>query len=296
MADSDTSRSHLPHALSKGATGLSRKQHLVVEFLRENPVVGAGVTIEQIADRLGVSVSTVIRTAKELGYSGFGALKRDLRTAYLQTLDPLEQARDRAGGYVDHDLVTAQLDRDRRNVEELIEGLDPADVVDLARSIVAARRTLIVSTGSYAAVGHVLAHQCRFLGHDVLLEMRGGSFLAHEVANLRSQDLLIVIGFWRDRASQLRIAARARAKNTPVVAITDSQSSNLAQTATKVYVTPSESTAFYQSMVAALAFAYAVINAVWQLDREHSEKVASEAQGLYSEVDPFITRYAELYE
>lgn len=296
MADSDPTSSHLPRALFQGTAGLSRKQQLVVEFLRENPVVGAGVTIEQIADRLGVSVSTVIRTAKELGYSGFGALKRDLRAAYLQTLDPLEQARDRAGGFVDHDLVTAQLDRDRRNVEELIEGLDPADVVDLARSIVAARRTLIVSTGSYAAVGHVLAHQCRFLGHDVLLEMRGGSFLAHEVANLRSQDLLIVIGFWRDRVSQLRIAARAREKNTPVVAITDSQSSNLAQTATKVYVTPSESTAFYQSMVAALAFAYAVINAVWQLDRENSERVASEAQGLYSEVDPFLTRFSELYE
>lgn len=269
---------------------LSRKQRRVVEFLRANPVAGAGVTIEQIADRVGVSVSTVIRTAKELGYSGFGALKRDLRSTYLKTLEPLEQALDRASGAVDPDLVSAQLRRDQANLEELIDSLDVGDVEELARSIVAARRTLIASTGSYAAVGHVLAHQCRFLGHDIRLEMRGGSFLAHETANLVPQDLLIVIGFWRDRASHLRIAQYARSHGTRVVALTDSRSSPLAQAASYVIDVPSESTAFYQSMVAALAFVYAVVNAVWQLDRERSEVVARDAQSLYSELDPFISR------
>jgi DNA-binding MurR/RpiR family transcriptional regulator len=279
----------LPPDLLKRAERLSRKQRLVFEFLRSNPVAGAGVTIEQIADQLRVSVSTVIRTAKELGYNGFGELKRDLRSAYLQTLDPLEQARDRALGSVDPDLVRAQLERDRLNLEELAASLDPQAVVELANSVVVARRTLIVSTGSYAAVGHVLAHQCRFLGHDVLLEMRGSSFLAHELANLDSRDLLIVIGFWRDRHSLLRAASRAREKGVTVVAITDARTSRLSRVANRVFAIPAESSAFYQSMVAPLAFAYALVNAIWQLDRRRSEAVAREAQSLYRDVDPALS-------
>lgn len=280
----------LPTVLEERERRLSRKQRKVVDFLRANPAVGAGETIDQIAERVGVSVSTVIRTAKELGYSGFGALKRDLRSSYLKTLEPLEQARHRATGDVDPDLVGAQLRRDLANVEELVDGLDVEDVEELARSIVSARRTLIASTGSYAAVGHILAHQCRFLGHDIRLEARGGSYLAHEAANLAPNDLLIVIGFWRDRASHLRIAQFARSRGTRVVVLTDSRSSPLAQVASQVIDVPTESTAFYQSMVAALAFVYAVVNAVWQLDRERSENVARDAQRLYADLDPFIAR------
>ena len=274
--------------LLERAEGLSPKQRRVFAFLRSNPVAGAGVTIEQIAEQLDVSVSTVIRTAKELGYSGFGDLKRDLRAAYLKTLDPLEQARDRMGGSVDPDLVTAQVRRDQANVGELLEGLDPEHVADLARSIAAAGRTLVVSTGSYASVGHVLAHLGRFLGYDVRLEQRGGSLLAHEVANLTSNDLLVVVGFWRDRRSQLAVALRARQKGVPVAAITDGRSSRLARLADQVHVVPCESEAFYQSMVAAMAYVYAVVNALWQLDRERSERVAAEASALYRDVDPTV--------
>lgn len=276
----------LPPDLLRRAEGLSRKQRRVFEFLRENPLAGAGASIEQIAEQLQVSVSTVIRTAKQLGYSGFGDLKRDLRSAYLQTLDPLEQARDRAAGSVDPDLVSAQFERDRSNLEELIAFLDPVEVVGLAKAIVSARRTLVVSTGSYASIGHVLAHLCRFLGHDVVLEIRGSSYLAHELANLTPRDLLVVIGFWRDRHTLLRAAARAREKGVYVVALTDNRSSRLARVANRVFALPAESTAFYQSMVAPMSFVYALINAVWQLDRQRSEVVASEAQGLYRDVDP----------
>ncbi len=280
----------LPAFLAEREGRLGPKQKRVVEFLRANPLAGAGVTIEQISEQLEVSVSTVIRTAKELGYSGFGALKRDLRATYLATLDPLDQAHDRSSGAVDPDLVSAQLRRDLANMQELVDGLDVEDVEGLARSIVSARRTMVASTGSYASVGHVLVHLCRFLGHDVRLEVRGGSYLAHETANLGPPDLLIVIGFWRDRASHLRIAQHARSKGARVVALTDSRSSALAQAASHVIDLPVESTAFYQSMVAALAFVYAVVNAVWQLDRERSEAVARDAQSLYRDLEPFLSR------
>jgi len=286
---SDDQTLALSPELVERAAGLSRKQRRVFEYLRAHPMAVASTTIEEVAKALSVSVSTIIRTAKELGYNGFGDLKRDLRAAYLQTLDPLEQARDRIAGAIDTDLVRAQMLRDRANLDELIDGTNPSDVADLARAIGEARRTLVVSLGSYAAVGHVLAHLGRFLGYQVSLESRSGSFLAHEVATVGPDDLLVVIGFWRDRRTLINVVKHARGKGVPVVVITDGPSSRLARIATRAYVVPTESQAFYQSMVAPMAFVYAVINALWQRDREYSERVASEATALYRDVDPPLT-------
>ena len=284
----------LPAALTERIGSLSRKQERVLEFLVSNPMAGASVTIEQMAEQIDVSTSTVIRTAKELGYSGFGALKRDLRAAYLNTLEPLEQARVRTTTRINPDHVAAQLQRDGHNIEELLDTVDVAQIVRLGRDIATVRRTVIVSTGSYAAVGHILAHQCRFLGHDVRLETRGSSFLAHEVAALGHQDLMIVVGFWRDRASHLRVATHAKGKGTRLVAITDASGSHMARLADDTFLVPTESTAFYQSMVAAVALAYAIVNAVWQFDPDRGEAVAEEAQALYTGMDMFLSRSSRL--
>ena len=251
--------------LLEGGANLSRKQRRVLEYLTQHPMAAAGTTIEEVAHVTDVSVSTIIRTAKELGYAGYRELKRDLRASYLQTLDPLEQARSR-GGSIDADLVRAQLEQDRANVEELLATIDPDEVAHLARAIGEARRTLIVSLGSYASVGHVLAHLGRFLGYQISMESRGGSYLAHDAATLGPPDLLIVIGFWRERRTLVSVAKHARAKGVPVVAITDHSASTLARLANHAFVMPTESQAFYQSMVAPMAFAYAVVNALWQRD------------------------------
>jgi hypothetical protein len=47
-------------------------------------------------------------------------------------------------------------------------------------------------------------------------------------------------------------------------------------------------------MVAAVALAYAIVNAVWQFDLERGEAVAEEAQALYTEMDMFLSRASRL--
>ena len=107
---------------------------------------------------------------------------------------------------------------------------------------------------------------------------------------------MIVVGFWRDRASHLRVATHAKGKGTRLVAITDASGSHLARIADDTFLVPTESTAFYQSMVAATALAYAIVNAVWQFDSARGETVAEEAQALYTGMDMFLSRASRLDE
>lgn len=263
------------------AMRLSRKQRRVYEFLLENQVAVANLTLEELAAQLDVSVSTIIRLSKELGYDGFGELKREMRQEFLRTLAPLEQFDDRSASKVDPDLVTAQLKQDLSNLSELIETVPTDDIVGFAQRIVSARRTLVVSTGSYGTIGQLLSHHCRFMGYDVRFEERGTSFLAHELAGLIPGDLLVTIAFWRDAAPLLAAVDAAKRDNIQTVSIGDSRKLRISSQSDVVLVAPSESTAFYQSLVAGTALVYATINAVWQLNQARAQRSAARAQELY---------------
>lgn len=270
---------------------LSRKQRMVYDFMENHQVASSGITIEQICEQLSVSPSTIIRTAKALGYEGFGDLKREMRYAYLQTLQPTELLKGHRENAQDTNLIVAQLRKDLENLKELMEMINPKQVSDLAQRIVSAERTLIVSTGSYAALGHILSHQCRFIGYNVDIEARGGSYLAHELARLTEHDLVLGIAFWRGPRSVSVSLEWAQSRGIPTAAITDSKSSRIAQHSNLVIAVPCESTAFYQSMVAGLSLVYATINAVWQYNQGRADVVAREAQQLYLDLEPGNTSF-----
>lgn len=269
--------------LLETSTGLSRKQRVVFDFLRENPVASASLTVEQLAERLHINASTVVRTAKSLGYEGYGELKRDLRYTYLHGLTPLDQFRDHQNHVSESHLVVAQLHADLQNVADLVEDFDLSTIERLAAAILDARRTLVLSSGSYAALGHVLVHQARFIGVPIDLEMRGSSFVIHQLSQLREDDLVIGIGFWRGPREVVKSIEWARDHGFTTAAITDNRRGRLARAATHLLTAPSESTSYFQSLTAGMALVYALINALWMGDPERAERGARLAQQLYIE-------------
>lgn len=271
--------------LQRDARHLPRKQRAIAEYIQHNPVACAGLTLEQLAELLDVNVSTVIRAAQSLGYDGYGALRRALRHRYLATLDPLGiQAANRERMH-SGDLVAGQLRSDLDNLNAVVSMLPIADIEAFAEAICDARTVLIVSNGSYAAVGHVLSHLLRFMGYPVNFEERAGSYLTHLLGTLGPADLLIGITFWRGAREVVHAVEWAHAQGIPTAAITDSESSRVAAASQRRLVIPSESTGFYQSLTASLSVAYAIVNAVWQRDPEHAERMARKSQDLYREFE-----------
>lgn len=272
-------------ALQRDPRHLPRKQRAIAEYIQHNPVACAGLTLGQLAELLDVNVSTVIRAAQSLGYDGYGALRRALRHRYLATLDPLGiQAANRERMH-SGDLVAGQLRSDLDNLSAVVAMLPIAEIEAFARAICDARHVLIVSNGSYAAVGHVLSHLLRFMGYPVNFEARGGSYLTHWLGTLGPSDLLVGITFWRGAREVVHAVEWAHTQGIPTAAITDSESSRVAAASQRYLIIPTESTGFYQSLTASLSVAYAIVNAVWQCDPERAEHMARKSQDLYREFE-----------
>jgi DNA-binding MurR/RpiR family transcriptional regulator len=253
----------------------------VLEYIQQYPLACAGLTVDQLAKLLNVNTSTIIRAAKTLGYEGYGELRQNLRYQYLATLNPLDILKEHEEKLGNNNLILAQLNADLQNLKGVTARVDLKLIERFAKCIAQAEKTLIVSSGSYSALGLVLSHQCRFIGYELELETRGGSYLTHRLLTLSPQDLLVGITFWRGSREVVQSMEWAKNQGISTACITDNAYSRVAKASKLTLIAPSESTSYYQSLTAGLALVYGLINAVWLQDLKKAEVTARQAQQLY---------------
>src|SRR4051794_22967780 len=181
-------RSRLPER------GLRPKSAAVLEVLVSQPRRASFGSTAELAQLAGVNVATVTRTAQALGFAGWPALQQELRARYISSLSAPQVAEEHRG--VDSP-GSASLRRDLDSLALLNRRFDEGVLREVARAIAAARRTLVIADGSYAAVGIALAHNARLAGYDVHAVTAGDAELANQTAKLTSDDVLVAISFWR---------------------------------------------------------------------------------------------------
>lgn len=244
----------------------------VLAALRAQPREMSFASTAEAARLAGVNVATVVRTAQALGYPGWPALRSELRSRYLSRLSAAELLGEHApggtgdgrGGEPDG-AAAATLHRDLANLRELAGLLDEAQITRVARLLADARSSLVLGSGSFAAPGLALAHQCTSLGRDVRLQQAGGTALVNAVGLLRPGDLLLVIQLWRTPHHIRRAATLAAELGARVVVLTD-RTDDVTDLAGEVVLLPSEGSSMFPSLVAAMTVVQAVITALVAAD------------------------------
>jgi DNA-binding MurR/RpiR family transcriptional regulator len=262
---------------------LPPKQRAIADYMLKNPMVSVGLSVEQLAEIIGVNPSTIVRFAKRLKFKGYGHLRQSLRHQYLSTLEPLGvlEAHSNTMGNSSH--FKAQFNQDISNLQTVMSTVDETQLDAVVKAVSQARSTLVVSAGSYASLALVFSHQCKFIGYDVEMESRGGSYLAHRLASLTSDDLLLGITFWKGSREVVQAVRWASRKGIPTAALTDSPFSSIAQAARIPLVIPTESTSYFQSLTASLSVVYGLLTGLWMERPERSRELASSAQEIYRE-------------
>lgn len=153
--------------------------------------------------------------------------------------------------------------RDVDNLHRLLQTLDTTALDRVGALLLGAPRTIIVTSGSYAAPAIVLSQLCTALAMDVEVETRGRVAWAPHLAMLRPRDVVMGISFWRCDPEVVAAVRWAARHGLPTVAITDSSVSPLAQEAQHRVIVPTESMLFFQSVTASLSAVYGLVAGMW---------------------------------
>ncbi|WP_461143393.1 MurR/RpiR family transcriptional regulator [Salinifilum aidingensis] len=212
-----------------------------------------------------VNVATVVRTAQQLGFSGWPALRAEIRSRYLSGLSASEVLSEHHEES-DRGPAWSTLRRDLHNLHDLARLLDEPQVRRVARTIRAAGTTLVLGAGSFAAPGLQLSHLAQTIGHDVRLHRVGGTALFNAVSLLGPEDCLVVFQLWRTPHEILRAVHVASAAGVSIVLVSDQVREDVRGLADELVVMPSEGASMFPSLVAATTVVQAILAALVACD------------------------------
>ncbi len=270
----DWLRSRLPER------GLRSKAAAVLEVLLSQPRRASFGSTVELAQLAGVNTATVTRTAQALGFAGWPALQQELRARYLSSLSAPEVAAEHHGV---RSPGSASLRRDLDSMALLTRRFDEAAVRTIAEAVAAARRTIVVADGSFAAVGVAFAHNARLAGYDVQAVTAEG--LANAVAALTADDVLVAISFWRLIENTVRAANEAHRRGARVFVVSDAASPALARAADRVLMVPAEGVTFFPSLTAGMAMVQAIVAQLAAVDPARTNASIEAAEAMWARFD-----------
>jgi DNA-binding MurR/RpiR family transcriptional regulator len=233
-------------------------QRAIADLLMGDPLLGALWGIEAIAERARVSVGSVMRFAKRLGYRGFSDFRDALREACAARSGEAELAELKPATDVFGTLAEV-VRRDGEHLERLIREVDHALLESASRLLVAANHRVILGRGVGHVMGEILAFYLTQAGVPCIAALP--SDFSNQVANLGKKDLLVVMSFSPYSRETVDAAVFARQNGVPVLALSDRKDSPLAPHADILLPVPSENLLFSFSLTsfAALSHAFAIV-------------------------------------
>ncbi|GGY05807.1 (Fe-S)-cluster assembly protein [Litchfieldella qijiaojingensis] len=236
MSQTPQDFAELEARITEEYASLSRRLQQTARFLLDHPQEVAFATVAKLAERAGVTPSTLIRFANSFDFKGFSEMQQLFRSRLVDELpnyaERIRAVRSATGETPDSTQLLWEFAEANREVLELLPGrIDPRDleraldIFERAESVhvMGARRSFVVASYFTYALHHI--DKRAFLVNGL------GGMHGEQMKSVGKRDALLVISFSPYAQESREIAAEARERGIPLVVITDSNLSPLARLA-----------------------------------------------------------------
>ena len=241
----------------------SKGQRLIAKYIMEFYDKAAFMTANRLGKTVGVSESTVVRFAVELGYEGYPQMQKAMQEMVLNRLTSvqrIEVANDRIG---DQDVVSLVLQSDIDKLRQTGETVDRKAFQDAVDAILKAKQVYILGVRSAAPLANFLGYYLNYMFQNVhIITTSGISEMFERIVGVTKEDAVIAISFPRYSTSTLSGAQYCRSTGATVIGLTDTELSPLGQNADHVLVAKSDMVSLVDSLVAPLSVINALVVAI----------------------------------
>ncbi|MCI5808989.1 MAG: MurR/RpiR family transcriptional regulator [Oscillospiraceae bacterium] len=253
----------LIHSITQQMPGFSKGQKLIAQYILAHYDKAAFMTAAKLGMTVGVSESTVVRFASELGFDGYPQLQRALQELIrnrLTSVQRMEVTSDQLGdGNILHKVLNLDIEKIRRTMEKAsVEDFEQA--VD---AIVNAKNIYILGVRSASALSGFMSFYFNQIFENVRpINTTSASEMFEQIMRIKEGDVFIGITFPRYSKRTTNAAKFAKQNGAKVIAITDSDLSPIAEAADHLLLARSDMASFVDSLVAPLSMINALIVAI----------------------------------
>ena len=262
---------------------LSKGQKLIAEYILKHYDKAAFMTAAKLGVSVGVSESTVVRFATELGFDGYPKLQKALQELIKTKLTSVQRLELSKDYITEENPLKGVLKADIDNIRATLEKINHASFQEVVEEILRAKRIYIIGLRSSTALAEFLGFYLNVILDNVKVVAYGISDIFEQMFNVGENDLVIGIGFPRYAIKTIQTLEFAQKRGAKVVAITDSSISPLAGNADYTLIAQSNMASFVDSLVAPLSVINSLIVAVGIKEKDKISATFNSLENIWEE-------------
>ena len=276
------------HTINSNMAGFSKGQKRIAAYILENYDKAAFMTASKLGQLVGVSESTVVRFASELGYDGYPSMQRALQEMIRTRLTSTQRIQAADELFEHQDVVTAVLQSDMEKLREVVDGADRMAFSRVVYILMGAKNIYILGVRSSSYLAGYLNFYMHLLTENVkLVQSNAAGEIFEQIFRIGPGDVLVAISFPRYSKVTMNTVQFAQDRGATIVGITDNELSPVYQMAEASLLAPSEMISFVDSMVAPLSIINALLVALAGRMGADVSKTFGELEDIWNEYGVF---------
>jgi RpiR family transcriptional regulator, carbohydrate utilization regulator len=268
----------VPSDINTMLSRIYRARQDMIRPVLEHPRDHILLNIRELAAKLQVDPATVSRTIVAMGFPGYREFQRFLhQLSIVQTtaLDQMQASKKRDTSFSNR--LQETLESVTKNLEGLVNSLDPDRLETLAARFYKAKRVIILGGDLAESLVSFLHYVLTLLGFHAIAATNAGH-ITHLMRGTTKDDLVVAISFRRGLRQTVEGLLQAKANGAYTVGITDTSISRLARSADEAFIVSVDTPPFGPSYVAPMALLDAILSAIANHRRPRTLAILKEAE------------------
>lgn len=276
-------------------SSFSKGQRRIAAYITESYDKAAFMTASRLGKTVGVSESTVVRFAVELGFDGYPQMQKVMQEMVMNRLTSvqrIEVANDRIGN---QDVLAKVLQADADKIRQTAETVSREHFRCAVEAILKARKIYVLGVRSAAPLANFAGYYMNYMFEDVrVVTVSGAGEMFENLVNITHEDVVIAFSFPRYSSATLKAAQYCRGVGATVIGITNSNLSPLAQNSDYVLVAKSDMVSLVDSLVAPLSVVNALLVALASAREKEVQKSLGTLEHVWEEYNIYEKRVDNL--
>ena len=274
--------------ITAATPGFSKGQRRIAKYIIDNYDKAAFMTAGKLGVTVGVSESTVVRFAAELGYDGYPEMRKALQEMIKNRLTSVQRIEVAQSMGDNSEILSTVLSSDIEKIRYTLEEIKKSDFYSAVNAIVNAEHIYIIGLRSSAALSHFLGFYLNMLLPNVrVVNDSSPNEIFEQILRVGKGDVFIGISFPRYSRMTIRAMKFAHDQGANVISITDTETSLIAKNSDIKLYAKSDMVSFLDSLVAPLSLINALIVAVANSEKGNLRADFVRLEKLWSEYEVY---------
>ena len=241
----------------------SKGQRLIAKYITESYDKAAFMTANRLGKTVGVSESTVVRFAVDLGFDGYPSMQKAMQEMVMNRLTSVQRLEVASNRIGTQDVVSMVMHSDMEKLRQTGETISREAFNQAVQAILGAKRVFVLGVRSAAPLADFLGYYLNYMFQNVhVVTNSGTSEMFEKIVGIGPEDVVIAFSFPRYSAATSKGAQYCRSTGATVIGITDNYRSPLGICCDHVLCAKSDMMSLVDSLVAPLSIVNALIVAV----------------------------------